>query len=927
MTRTDYSKLPSKDANLFIAKTFIQDGVKTFYPMSNPTDSKSDLTLEQFRLIQEKKAVEWINSKNEKKSWRPLGIAVATSIELNFRYLDGFVCCVDIDDCVEVEKSPEYPKGEMGTWNIENTPEILKACPFTLSRNKKNPHYWFRVSGIDGEKLKNTPAGEKQFRNAPKNLAFCKDGELLINHTWEKKGGKVYNWDGEIPTIEWDDIKKLVKSDEVIKWEAKAQLHQKKSLFQEESDNEDETTEEDEFEEAEDKDNDGDTENESSGVCLILPKSKQKIAKVLKEVAIKEKQPNSDGVPDDITKGLIQLTKIKDCFSKERLSGTGDYKTGSWKRFTLAMCCAFGVYGKELWDSISKRGDGYNKIGNEKAWEECCKMKDKSVGKTLGMGSLMMWAREDNAALYNSIFNKKGIDWNRLTHYTFALALEKKLLQDVKGGSGKSKIVFTGKSKEMTGYIFNGFYWKELGIHNTDIKKVHFAEMYSEYLNEFFKVKSHYDVVKQASILGCISSLDNVAQRNMILEALKTERYVDKIEWNTKKHLFAFEDCIWDLEQGKFVEPNPEDYISWTCGYSYGDVKKDYKEKQEKFKQEYLHVVFDNADLEQYVLNLLSSFLKQENPEEKAYFWLGKGRNSKGTLTKFLMNAMGSYFGELKLGFYTNYDKGEDSPNNNLFELRYARVCNTSEVGEDNLDPNKAQRFLTQKFKTATGGDQMTARQPHQKEQIKFVLGHILIQTNLMPMIVGIEKEENISLRERVVIIPFPFSFVDDDELIKTNPKIYKKRKNEMKDMMDDPEMKLAFIRLLLENYKVYKTKGLVEPPIVKQGKLAYFKESDIVGRWFAANIEPDEEDPTALLSVKEDLLRAFWAVNANSHINQKNMIEKVIETYGKRQGKDGKGYYKSGASGFFLQGYKFVEKTVEVEEIVEEEVEEEDMD
>ena len=116
---------------------------------------------------------------------------------------------------------------------------------------------------------------------------------------------------------------------------------------------------------------------------------------------------------------------IKDCFSKERLSGKGDYKTGTWKRFTLAMCCAFGVYGKEMWDTISKRGDGYDKMGNEKSWEECCKMNEKSVAKSLGMGSLMMWAREDNEKLYNSILNKKGIDWNRLTHYTFALALEK----------------------------------------------------------------------------------------------------------------------------------------------------------------------------------------------------------------------------------------------------------------------------------------------------------------------------------------------------------------------------------------------------------------------------------------------------------------------------------------------------------------------
>ena len=84
----------------------------------------------------------------------------------------------------KVEPSVEFPTGKMGTWNIENTPEVLKQCPFTLSRTKKNPHYWFRISGLDGEKLKTDG-----FRNATDNLNFC-EGEILINHSWEKKGVK-----------------------------------------------------------------------------------------------------------------------------------------------------------------------------------------------------------------------------------------------------------------------------------------------------------------------------------------------------------------------------------------------------------------------------------------------------------------------------------------------------------------------------------------------------------------------------------------------------------------------------------------------------------------------------------------------------------------------------------------------------------------
>ena len=100
----------------------------------------------------------------------------------------------------------------------------------------------------------------------------------------------------------------------------------------------------------------------------------------------------------------------------------------------------------------------------------------------------------------------------------------------------------------------------------------------------------------------------------------------------------------------------------------------------------------------------------------------------------------------------------------------------------------------------------------------------------------------------------------------------------------------------------------------VKQQKQEYFKESDVLGKWFVANIEPDMENPKAQLNVKEDLLKTFWSsVNANSHIKQKNMIDWITENYGKRQDKEGSGYYRNGTI-HLLQGFKWVEKSDELE-------------
>ena len=43
-----------------------------------------------------------------------------------------------------------------------------------------------------------------------------------------------------------------------------------------------------------------------------------------------------------------------------------------------------------------------------------------------------------------------------------------------------------------------------------------------------------------------------------------------------------------------------------------------------------------------------------------------------------------------------------------------------------------AKQSATDKFKKATGGDKMVARQPHEKEQVEFIMGNVLIQTNMV---------------------------------------------------------------------------------------------------------------------------------------------------------------------------------------------------
>lgn len=858
---TEHSATPIQQ---FIAKTFIIDGVRCFYPIdvNKKSSSKSDMTLEEFRMLQEGKPImrTWNKGKENETTteWRPVGASMTNIFEVNFANLNLFT--TDIDD---YQTNDEGKK--VGAWDFAKTPEIFKNCPYTKSRTKGNPHFWYKIDGLDTEALK---AGG--FRNASKNLTFCNDGEILTNHSWEDKNGYVYNWNGEIPTIQWDELKKVMKPSEVKKWEKKANI----------TDN---------------------TDSESS--------ESSEVSNSMETLPIAEPPTN-----ENIEK-LALFKKLLPCYSIERLRGTGDFETGTWKRWTLAIVNTFGSSAIEDWDRVSKEkgGSTYSYAKNMEIWGQCLSMKQGK--KKLGFASLIKWAKEDNLNLYNEICNPMNINWERLTHHSFALDLKERLLYE----SGSSSIVFTGKNKDMVGYLYNGVYWEELGLHNAEIKRKYFATMYEEYMEHFSRVAHHYDEVVQASIKNRILDLDNVNFRENVIKALQAECYIEKIEWNTKHHLFAFKDAIFDLDKGEFVEPNPKDYINYTCGYSYGKISKETLTKCKKDFDKYFETIFGNAELIAYIKKLLASFLRQENPEQKAYFWLGSGRNSKGTLTKFLQKALGRYFGELPLEFYTTQEKKQDAPNNQLVNNQFCRVHNTSEVGEDAYNVSKGQTFLSANFKRATGGDLITTRPLYAKkdETIEFRMGKQLIQTNIMPNIVGIELPENISLRERVVVIPFPYSFVDDDAQIARNPTKFKKRDDKVGEMLDNEEYKIAFITMLMENYATYKKEGLVQPKMVIDEKKKYFEGADLVKIWMDANLMEDTLNEKGeygkKLDIRQEMFPAFNGEGSMKYTKFRSEIERLC---GKRETRNGKGVFVR--DGYYhLQGYKW--KKDEDEDIEEE--------
>ena len=550
------------------------------------------------------------------------------------------------------------------------------------------------------------------------------------------------------------------------------------------------------------------------------PKKKYKI------VVKSNTMPTETSIQLPALSNINELEKFKiasQCYSKERLSNYDTYF-----KLTMAVKNTFGDSGKQIWEELCSRGDNYDKNKNDEQWFKYSPKKKEE--KLLKFGSLMAWAKEDNRELYTQIFGRK-MNWD-LSEAEFAKALKEVCFDD-------KPVLFTGKGKEPEGYLYNGIFWVELSLHNAELQQNHFDKLYHYYMQKLDDEKKEMGEDHVKNLTTKIKELNKYHIRSNVIKIFKADNYVADVEWNKNRDLFIFEDKIFDLSSGLFIDATPEDYINMTCGYKYEIDKNINKQAIRDDIIKIFKSIVKETDFD-YFMKVVSTFLIQNNAEEKAYFWLGKGRNGKGTITTLLRNMLGKYWGELNTEYYTTHKHRADEPNQNLFNCRNARVLNTSEVAKDDKSNAKV-KFINDSFNRITGNDIINARELGTKTVASFKAGKILIQLNDMPEFSKDINKTDISLRERIVIIELPYSFVDNKDLIEKEPHIYKPIDRNIKTKFETEEYRRVMIDIMFEYYGKYLKDGLVIPNTVQDYTNSYFGTQNIMS-WFNATYIPSNE-------------------------------------------------------------------------------------
>lgn len=492
------------------------------------------------------------------------------------------------------------------------------------------------------------------------------------------------------------------------------------------------------------------------------------------------------------------------------LSGLKDSRADEYEDWIkVGMICKneLGDSGYDLWYDFSRRSKKFKgHTETIKKWESFNERKEVKLGE----GSLMMMLKEDNIELYKKVINinisiKSEIEWDRLTHATFGEKLAE---------INKDKFIYSeGKL-----YYWTGYYWKEDDAKYITLKSK-FRELYNFYnynLSVFNLDCKKPELIKHYK--QKILQLENNNYEKQVIEKSFEYFKKDNIKWNGKPEIIQFENGCYNIEEGKFVEPDPLNYISFSIGYDY---KKGDPELINELTKIIKSIVKDEENYNS-LMKYLASCLYHGNREEHAEFWTNTGRNGKGVIKDLTKLAFGNYQGDLVSAYYTKVASDASNHTTHLVKVMNARIIYTSE-NDENVE------FKEEPFKKCTGGDDISGRDlfENSKQTKDFKMGKVIILTNNLPKFSKVDK----GIRDRIVIRKFPFTFVDKYDYEPKNPNL-KIKDEKLKQKLSDEKYRYAFIDLLLDYYKIYKKEGYTKTKDMKEDTDKYLRSLDIVGSY-----------------------------------------------------------------------------------------------
>lgn len=552
--------------------------------------------------------------------------------------------------------------------------------------------------------------------------------------------------------------------------------------------------------------------------------AKHRLRKKRTVVNRKRKSPSKKNSTDNIE--LIE--KLVDILSPERAEGRESWIRVGW--------CLHNIDYKLL-DSFIKFSQKSSKFEEgicEKEWESM-------ENSGLGVGSLYLWAKNDNFEQFKEI-TRLDLRIHMLrsltgTHHDIAKVIYQMFRHEFVCGSSKRK----------SWYQFSNHRWVELDD-SVELKRKISNDVVNEYLNLSSEVsKKAYEMdgddPSKEIEMERVKKLSNIAlqlrkttfKKNVLDECIELF-YIPKFEelLDQNVNLIGFENGVYDLQTGEFRNGLPEDYIKYSTGINY-EYYDDDDEIIIEIRQ-FLSQVLPIKKVRDYVISLLSSFITGKTGEEKFHIWTGSGGNGKSKLIELFELSFGDYCCTLPITLLTQQRARAESCNPSLAKTKGKRFACLQEP-----DPNE--ELKVGQMKELTGGDKITVRGLY-KEAITFKPQFKLVLTcNDLPSIPANDR----GTWRRIRVVEFISKFLENPD--PNNPYEFPIDTGLSDKLREWPE---GFMYILLESYKNYVKFGINEPDEVKKNTDDYQNESDIFTQFVSEKIIEDEEGANNYIKLED---------------------------------------------------------------------------
>ncbi|KAJ3334992.1 hypothetical protein HDU93_006876 [Gonapodya sp. JEL0774] len=346
---------------------------------------------------------------------------------------------------------------------------------------------------------------------------------------------------------------------------------------------------------------------------------------------------------------------------------------------------------------------------------------------------------------------------------------------------------------------------------------------------------------------------------------------------DARRNLLGFENGVLDLDAfvaGSpmyFRDAQPADYVTMSTGYAFNATEA----RDEAVKgciMEVLTQIQPDVENRDYLLKFLASMLSGEIKDAKLMFFEGSGANGKSMLTKAVLAVLGDYGAMAKTELFTQ-KAGTDAraPNSAIAKIARARgvFCEEIEVGA---------KINTKVIKELTGANKISNRAVYAREEVTIEpQWHFAICVNHAP---SFADDTSDGATRRIDILPFTSSFVVSGITDSANH-VYR-ADAKMADRFGR-EWRNAFLGVLLDYYKKFRTEGLERPAEVQERREDYIASNNPLWDYLQESIVADRESDIPL----DEILILFrrWYISRHGEAALQVHYPEFVESNSQRRG------------------------------------------